>query len=225
MSIAIELERSEPALPPLTVEPVKRPALTQRWSDVVFLHWRYDPVVVQRLLPPGVRVDTYDGSAWVALVPFRMERLRIPVARVGYRLPYCYGRVEHNRYGDGVASRVDRRWPRPRPAMGIGSTSTAAARIEIDIGPEIEAGDPLTRFLTDRWGLISSSPRGALRYAAVDHGPWPLFAGELIDLDENLIRAAGLPRPDGQPQVLWSPGVDVRVGFPTRIRPSLMETS
>ena len=66
------------ALPPRFAEPVRRPVMTQFWADLVFLHWRYDVDVVQRLLPPGVLVDAHDGSAWVALVPFRMERLGLP---------------------------------------------------------------------------------------------------------------------------------------------------
>lgn len=53
-----------------------RPLLTQRWEDVVFLHWRYRPPEVQQLLPRGVRVDVFDGSAWVGLVPFQMVDLR-----------------------------------------------------------------------------------------------------------------------------------------------------
>jgi len=44
----------------------------QQWRDLTFLHWRVDPVVVASVLPPGVRPDTYDGSAWVGLIPFRM---------------------------------------------------------------------------------------------------------------------------------------------------------
>lgn len=214
MSIAIEPGSREPTLPPLIVEPVARAALTQRWSDVVFLPWRYDPALVQRLLPPGVRVDTHDGSAWVALVPFQMERLRIPglpplpfvgafpevnvrtyvhagdrrgvwffsldvdtllaaaVARIGYRLPYCHGRVDHVRHAERLASRVVRRWPRLRVADGGRSTPTAAARIEIRAGSAIQTGDPLTRFLTARWGLISSSPvaRFATPRSTMDRG-------------------------------------------------------
>jgi uncharacterized protein YqjF (DUF2071 family) len=55
---------------PVCDTPVERPVLLSRWETLTFLHWRYDPEVVQRLLPPGLTVDTFDGSAWVALVPF-----------------------------------------------------------------------------------------------------------------------------------------------------------
>jgi len=47
-----------PVLPPRRATPVRWPVMVQRWTDVVFLHWRFDPGVVQALLPDGVTVDT-----------------------------------------------------------------------------------------------------------------------------------------------------------------------
>ena len=44
--------------------------MMHRWDRLTFLHWRYDADVVQRLLPAGLTVETFDGSAWVGLVPF-----------------------------------------------------------------------------------------------------------------------------------------------------------
>ncbi len=43
------------------------------WRNLVFIHWPFEPAEVQALLPPGLTVDTYDGAAWVGLVPFEME--------------------------------------------------------------------------------------------------------------------------------------------------------
>ncbi|GAA2172045.1 DUF2071 domain-containing protein [Agrococcus versicolor] len=48
--------------------------LSQRWSDVVFVHWRVDPALVVPHLPEGCTPDTFDGSAWVGLIAFRMSR-------------------------------------------------------------------------------------------------------------------------------------------------------
>ena len=47
--------------------------MIHRWDRLTFLHWRYDPAVVQALLPPGLEAETFDGSAWVGLVPFLMQ--------------------------------------------------------------------------------------------------------------------------------------------------------
>jgi uncharacterized protein len=46
--------------------------MRMRWADLTFLHWRYRPEEVQRLLPRGLEVERFDGSAWVGLVPFVM---------------------------------------------------------------------------------------------------------------------------------------------------------
>ena len=43
------------------------------WSVLTFLHWAYDPKIVQRLLPAGLTVETFDDRAWVGLVPFAMR--------------------------------------------------------------------------------------------------------------------------------------------------------
>jgi uncharacterized protein len=37
-------------------------------------------------------------------------------------------------------------------------------------------------------------------------------------VDDGLVAAAGLPQPVGEPLVLYSPGVDVRIGRPHRLR-------
>lgn len=47
--------------------------LRNRWDNLTFIHWAYEPEVVQALLPDGIRADTHDGRAWVSLVPFEMR--------------------------------------------------------------------------------------------------------------------------------------------------------
>lgn len=54
------------------------PELCAAWREQTFLHWAYAPERVQRLLPDGLVVDTYEGSAWVSLTPFVMAGVRPP---------------------------------------------------------------------------------------------------------------------------------------------------
>ncbi len=56
--------------------PEGAPAGYQRWSNLLFLHWQVEPDLVQATLPRGLTVDTFDGSAWLGIVPFFMERIR-----------------------------------------------------------------------------------------------------------------------------------------------------
>jgi uncharacterized protein YqjF (DUF2071 family) len=58
-------------------EPPRQPVVMyQSWRSLLFLHFSCDPEEIQNLLPRGLAVDTFDGKAWVGLVPFRMERIR-----------------------------------------------------------------------------------------------------------------------------------------------------
>jgi uncharacterized protein YqjF (DUF2071 family) len=47
--------------------------LRQRWRDLLFAHWPIPSHKLQPLLPDGLEADTFDGSAWVGVVPFWMD--------------------------------------------------------------------------------------------------------------------------------------------------------
>lgn len=227
---------------------VTRASMIQRWDLLTFLHWRYEPEVVQALLPPGLEVDTFEGGAWVGLVPFYMEvrpgrgpaipwlshfcetnvrtyatapdgtrgvwflsldAERLPAvitARTTYRLPYFWSSMSIDHTDDTTTYTNRRRWP-----------GHARAESRVTVRPQAPyTSDELTdfdHFLTAQWRLYSRTTNG-LRYALAEHPVWPLQRVELLDLDDNLIASAGLPRPTGDPICHWSPGVEVRIGFP-----------
>lgn len=56
--------------------PAFRPVMRQRWAGLLFLHWPVDPAVIQARLPGGLWVDTFEGQAWLGVVPFFMDRVR-----------------------------------------------------------------------------------------------------------------------------------------------------
>lgn len=243
-----------PAEPLTTVcpRPVERAVMLQGWHDLASVHWPYEPAVVQRLLPPDLAVDTWEGRAWVGVIPFLMHRVRLPgvpalgplstfpetnvrtyvvapdgrravwfasldvtrlvpalIARVSYGLPYCWARmsIEH-RSGAVVECSVRRRWPSRGPAN----------RLAVEVGPSIGSGTAggIEPFVTARWALASTF-LGRTLWADVEHEPWPLHRAELLDWDDSLLPAAGLPDATGDPVVLWSPGVEVRIGRPRRL--------
>ncbi len=51
-------------------------SMTQRWNDLLFAHWPVPGSEVAPLLPAGLVPDTFDGSAWIGVVPFWMDRIR-----------------------------------------------------------------------------------------------------------------------------------------------------
>jgi uncharacterized protein len=46
-----------------------------RWHDLLFLHWPIRSDVIRPLIPPELEIDTYDGWAWIGVVPFRMTEV------------------------------------------------------------------------------------------------------------------------------------------------------
>lgn len=47
------------------------------WSELLFAHWSVAPEVVAPRLPRGLELDTFDGRAWLGVVPFRMSGVRM----------------------------------------------------------------------------------------------------------------------------------------------------
>ncbi|MCF2530263.1 YqjF family protein [Yinghuangia soli] len=251
--------RSADPVPP---EPVTRTAprpvgpviLTQGWRDLAFLHWPADPAAVAPLLPPGTEPDLFDGTTYVGLVPFRMERVGIGrgpavpylgtfaetnvrlysvdragrrgvvfrsleaarliptlAARLLFALPYQWAAMTLTRHGTPTDPQLRYATRRHRPGRaGTGGT------VHIRIRGRITDPDPLTDFLTARWGLHVHW-HGRTLYLPNTHPRWPLHHADLLHHDTNLIPAAGLPAPGGPPvSVLYSPGVKAQFGPPQR---------
>jgi uncharacterized protein YqjF (DUF2071 family) len=194
--------------------------------------------VIQAKLPPELQVDTFDGSAWLRIAPFLLE-LRLSAfpetnvltyvlgpdggrgvwffsldaasiaavagARLAYGLPYMWSRMRVDVTGRRAEYESTRRWPDRRGMV----------RIAVERGGAIEAGE-LETFLTARFRLYSLRRRRLL-YAKVEHAPWPLQSARLISLEQTLTDTIGLPRPEGEPLVHFSPGVEVRAGAPRSV--------
>lgn len=47
--------------------------MRMRWRDLLFAHWPVEVDVLRPLVPSGLEIDTYDGRAYVGVVPFAME--------------------------------------------------------------------------------------------------------------------------------------------------------
>jgi uncharacterized protein YqjF (DUF2071 family) len=57
--------------------PIGPHVMSQRWCDLLFAHWRIEPATMRRALPEMFEPDLYDGFAWLGVVPFRMEAVRL----------------------------------------------------------------------------------------------------------------------------------------------------
>ncbi len=71
MKVADLIDRTAPAR-----EPDAPAVMHQNWHHLLFLHWEMPPEELQRALPPELTVDTFEGIAYVGLVPFTISGAR-----------------------------------------------------------------------------------------------------------------------------------------------------
>ncbi len=62
------------------VAPTRRPNRrndgTQRWESLLFCHWQVPVEVLRPIVPAQLQIDTFDGHAYVGVVPFKMRQIR-----------------------------------------------------------------------------------------------------------------------------------------------------
>jgi uncharacterized protein YqjF (DUF2071 family) len=50
--------------------------MAMRWHDLLFAHWRVSVDTLRPLVPEPLEIETFEGSAWLGIVPFRMSGVR-----------------------------------------------------------------------------------------------------------------------------------------------------
>jgi uncharacterized protein YqjF (DUF2071 family) len=218
--------------------PPERPWVqAQSWVDLAFLHWRFEPAALQRLVPESVELQTFDGGAWLGITPFLVTgfRLRgIPPLPLISRFPEVNVRtyVSHEdkpgiwlfsldaastlaveaakRLYKLPYSRAQMRYERAGDFVQFEASRTGAA-FSARYRGDGELFQPqrgsLEEFLTERYCLYTEKG-GRLYRAELHHPPWQLQDGTA---HVGLNTLAPLPLPDAEPHVLFSPRQDVVV--------------
>jgi uncharacterized protein len=57
--------------------PNRRWLMGQTWAQLLFMHWRVAPDALRPAVPAELPLDTFDGSAWIAITPFEVLAVRI----------------------------------------------------------------------------------------------------------------------------------------------------
>jgi uncharacterized protein YqjF (DUF2071 family) len=60
----------------IRARPKGQPLMHQNWGKLLFMHWRIEEKLLRHLIPKALEIDTFDGSAWIAIVPFTMWNIR-----------------------------------------------------------------------------------------------------------------------------------------------------
>ncbi len=151
---------------------------------------------------PGVWFFSLDAS----------QSLAVRIARRFWNLPYHFARMSQSRSGDGsISYRSERLWPGPVAAGCDLSYRPGGAPSASELGT-------LEHFLAERYILYAMSRRGLVS-GVVHHTPYPLQPASLTSLEETLIAATGIDRPQTAPLVHYASEVRVKV-YPLRRVPT-----
>ena len=228
----------------LPEERVDKPVTHQRWGSLTFLHWPFEPAVIQRRLPEGFEVDTLDGVAWVSMTPFVMtfRVAGLPPIPGMRRFPETnvrtYVRGPDGQDGIWFFSLEASSLPLVLSARALYGVPYVWADMDVEVGETVRyrsrrrLGPPAGHDITVRPGApcegtaldhwLSGRWRGWTRVAGqpcsvpAAHPPWLLHQATVVDLEESLLAANGLRRPGEPALVRYSPGTDARLGLPRR---------
>ncbi|MFL5735715.1 MAG: YqjF family protein [Actinomycetota bacterium] len=177
----------------------------------MMMRFPYQPELplVSRYPETNVRTYVHDRNGRSGLWFLSLDVPRsvvVAAARSMLRLPYAWSRMSTEEIPDGMSYSAERMAP-ARGARSDVVVSTARAR---------EDDSELARFLTARFRLFGRGPLGLFE-VDVEHPPWMLSTAEALSVEDELVAAASMKISGAPDHVLFSPGVDVRLGFPHRL--------
>src|SRR5688500_5867254 len=56
--------------------PLRPWAMRMDWHELLFMHWPVPVAALRRHVPGTLDIDTFEGRAWIGVVPFRMTNVR-----------------------------------------------------------------------------------------------------------------------------------------------------
>jgi uncharacterized protein YqjF (DUF2071 family) len=213
--------------------PVPRSPWTwrQSWRDLLFAHWPIDVKALRPLVPDGLKIEEFEGTAWIAVVPFRMTGvMRRPLPDLPWisAFPELNVRTYVERDGKpGVwflsldatnplavwAARTFFHLPYYRAGMTLSDdgrrieyrSKRGPARFEGSYRPasDVYAASPgsLEHRLTERYCLYARDRAGFLWRNEVHHFPWPLQKAEAEFRVNTMLAPHGL-EVSGAPSLL-----------------------
>ncbi|WP_408008009.1 YqjF family protein [Pseudalkalibacillus sp. A8] len=73
--------------------PNRKWRLTQRWDHLLFMHFPVSKELVREHVPASLELDTFEGEAWIGIIPFAVNDMRI---RGLPKIPFFHSYLELN---------------------------------------------------------------------------------------------------------------------------------
>ena len=226
--------------------PPRRPwILAQTWCDLLFAHWPVPAAALRSAVPAPLDLDLWEGSAWIGVVPFRMERIR---PRGLFALPWLSATPEINvrtyvtfggkrgiyflslHASNPMVVSIARHFFHlryQRAEMSVRSegemvhyaSNGRGVEFRGSYGPSGDVAPPqpgtLEHWLTARYCFYSVQKGNVIR-GEVDHPEWPLQPATASIETNNMTAPFGIDLPGEAPLLHFSRRLDVVLWLPTR---------
>ncbi len=223
----------------------------QNWRSLLFMHWPVPVQTMRSLVPSELELDLYKGEAYVGAVPFAMEGVRprwwpkrlafnfletnvrtyvsyrgrpgvyffsleaasglaVRAARKLWSLPYYHAQMSLETKGDEVRYQ-SRRY-----------RGNVQHKVRYRVGEKLGLSEPGTIefFLLERY-LLFAPRKGHIYAGQVHHTPYPAQRAEVLELEDDLLEAAGFGVCPGLPTLThYVAGVDVEIFDLKRLAPA-----
>jgi hypothetical protein len=220
---------------------------SQRWSELLFLHWPVDPAALRPLIPTALDIERFDGTAWVAVAPFRISRMRfrgVPLPPFGVPEMNVRTYVTDGRRSGvwflslDAASRffvlggralyhlpyvhADIRVRREGAAVHYSAARPDGTTFRAAYQPAGAAVRPepgsFDRWCVERYCLYAGGAGSSLRRADISHRPWDLMPATVALERNDMLAVHGLsPAGPAAPPRMALP-LDVVIWPPTAAR-------
>lgn len=182
----------------------------QEWNEVLFLHYETSLEILQELVPDELTIDTFNGKAYVSVVPFKMEKIRpryLPsvkfvsnfgeinvrtyVEKDGKKGVYFLN-IEAEKYISVFISKKLSGLPYEKSDIKMEGTHYQSQNLEkefylntqFSIGKDLNDKSELDLWLTERYCLYIENKKDLYRYE-IHHKEWALQGVDLNQLDLN----------------------------------------
>jgi uncharacterized protein YqjF (DUF2071 family) len=220
--------------------------MAQTWRELLFAHWAIPVAELARAVPQALELDLWNGEAFIAVVPFRMDGI---YPRGTFPLPWLSATPEINvrtyvTYGgkrgvyffsldaaNAVAVKIGRRFfhlPYVQATMKIHhegervyyETRRCDAEFLGSYRPTgavaLARPGTLEHWLTERYCFYALDRRGNVFRGDIDHQPWPLQPAEASIQANTMTAPLGIEL-RGTPLLHFARKIDVVVWMPERV--------
>ena len=211
------------------LRPNRKVAGWQKWRELLFLHWEVDPSVLEATVPKSLKLDTFEGRAFVGIVPFRMceiqptwlpRRLAFNFLETNVRTYVIYGNepgvyfysLDANSRLAVFAARLG--WSLPYFNSSISSAfsdieshyqvkrhkSSAALGLRYRVGEFLGPSEPGTlEHFLLERYLLFTMRSNHVLRGHVHHLPYPAHEAQVVSIENSLHHDIGLPPMIGMP--------------------------